>query len=70
MDGCDHSDCGPLPADPRRAADAGGRAPETAVSARRDEYCDDTAFHEPNNWDGAGKDRRAAPWPFLIRRLG
>jgi len=70
MDGCDHSDCEPLAAGSRPAADAARRAPETAAAARPNEYYDDMAFHEPSNCDGAGKDRRAAPWPFLIRRLG
>jgi len=70
MDGCDHSDCGSLAADSRRAADTGRRAQETAASARPGEYCDDNTPHEPSNWDGDGKDRRTAPWPFLIRRLG
>ena len=67
MDGCDHSGFGPPAAAPVQSLDGGRRSPANLPS----ELCfDDTPFQEPNNKDGDGKSRRAAPWPFLIRRLG
>ena len=70
MDGCNHSDS-VLPAgDSAGAADAARSSPEATSRALCGRRSDDTAFHEPNNGDSDGKSRRAAPWPFLIRRLG
>jgi len=70
MDGYDHSSS-VLPAtEPAQATDAGRRSPQATSRTPYSQGCDDTAFHEPNNGDGDGKSRRAAPWPFLIRRLG
>lgn len=71
MDGCNHSNFGPPAADPEQSIDGSRRSPAAvAASMPRDLCFGDTAFHEPNNGDGDGKSRRAAPWPFLIRRLG
>ena len=71
MAGCDHSNSGPPVADPRQSVDGGRQSPEAATATAPSGPCfDDTAFHEPNDGQSDGKFRRAAPWPFLIRRLG
>jgi hypothetical protein len=70
MDGCDHSDSVLPPAEPAQAADVGRRSPEAMGRAPYGQRSEDTAFHESNNGDSDGKSRCAAPWPFLIRRLG
>jgi len=74
MDGYDHSKSGPPVADPDRSAESSRRSSEAAATGAapglRAMPVDDTAFHEANRYDGDGKSRRAAPWPFLVRRLG
>jgi len=62
MDGCDHSSFGPPAADSEQSVDGGQRSPAAAPANLSSGLCfDDTAFHEPNNRDGDGKSRRAAP---------
>jgi hypothetical protein len=71
MDGYDHSNSGPPAADSGQSADGGRHLPEAATGCAPSSLCfDDPASHQSNDWDGDGKSRRAAPWPFLIRRLG
>jgi hypothetical protein len=71
MDGCDHSNFGPPLAGLEQSVDGGRRSPAAAPTSLLSGLgFADTAFDEPNNEDGDGKSRRAAPWPFLLRRLG
>jgi hypothetical protein len=70
MDALDRSNSGPPAANPRQTADHVRRSPEATACAPTGHCFDDTTFHELNNAGGDGKSRRAAPWPFLIRRLG
>jgi hypothetical protein len=71
MDGYDHSNsCLPV-VDTGQSVDGERRSPPAATAGVPPVLCiDDTAIHEPNDGRGDGKSRRAAPWPFLIRRLG
>lgn len=70
MDGCDHSDFGPPAVAPEQSVD-GGISPAAAPAGVPCGLClDGTTFDEPSNREDDGKSRRAAPWPFLIRRLG
>jgi hypothetical protein len=71
MDGYDHSNSRPPVADAGQSVDGERRSLPAATAGVPSVPCiDDTAFHEPNDGQGDGKSRRAAPWPFLIRRLG
>ena len=71
MDGYDHSNSRPPVADPGQSVDGERRSPQAATAGEPSVLrIDDTEFHEPNDGQGDGKSRRAAPWPFLIRRLG
>jgi len=70
MDAHDRSNSGPPEANPRQTADNLRRSAEATARAPTGHCFDDTTHHELNNPGGGGKSRRAAPWPFLIRRLG
>jgi len=71
MAGYDHSNSGPPTVDPGHSVDGSRQSPEAAMADAPSGLCfDDTAFHEASDGQSDGKSRRAAPWPFLIRRLG
>jgi hypothetical protein len=71
MAGYDHINSRAPMADLGHSADGSRQSPEAATADAPSGLCfDDTAFHEPNEGQSDGKSRRAAPWPFLIRRLG
>ena len=74
MDGYDHSKSGPPGADPDPSAESSRRSSEAAATGAapslRAMPVGETAFHEANHCGGDGKSGRAAPWPFLVRRLG